>query len=198
MQIWLEKFCDHFDPISQCACTVVNGTSVLCCNPTNSSNLCIDQADIFEPISSVSIIFTAMTKLSLTEDVWPRLGVKDISQLIHLRIGNSSIEKLNICQNRFDPVIVGSVQIPSDSIRRSKRFISQQLNKSLNDHSNGVKMNEDESNKNNEEETFFNCEDFVSLNKLDVSGNQLKLLNKMNFPNLKQLHISGKTTKRQF
>jgi hypothetical protein len=139
-----------------------------------------------------------MTKLSLTEDVWPRLGVKDISQLIHLRIGNSSIEKLNICQNRFDPVIVGSVQIPSDSIRRSKRFISQQLNKSLNDHSNGVKMNEDESNKNNEEETFFNCEDFVSLNKLDVSGNQLKLLNKMNFPNLKQLHISGKTTKRQF
>ena len=131
-----------------------------------------------------------MTKISLSEDVWPRLGVKDISQLIHLRIGNSSIERLNICQNRFDPVILGSVQIPSDRIQRSRRFISQQLNKSLNDHSNVVKTSEDELNEN---ETFFNCEDFVALSRLDVSGNQLKVLHKMNFPNLKQLHISGKT-----
>ena len=131
--IRLKNVCDFYPFLQQCACNVVNGTSVLCCNPINSSNLCIEsagQADIFEPITSVSIVFSAMTKLSLSEDVWPRLGVKDISQLIHLRIGNSSIEKLNICQNRFDPVILGSVQIPSDTIQRSRRFISTQLNKS--------------------------------------------------------------------
>ncbi len=127
-----------------------------------------------------------MTKLSLSEDVWSRLGVQDISQLIHLRIGNSSIEKLNICQNRFDPVISGS-----DEIRRSRRFISQEMSKSLNDLSNGVKVSDEVSN--NQTETFFNCEDFASLNRLDVSGNQLKLLHKMNFPNLKHLRISGKT-----
>ncbi len=127
-----------------------------------------------------------MTKLSFSEDVWSRLGVQDISQLIHLRIANSSIEKLNICQNRFDPVTSGS-----DEIQRSRRFISQQMSKSLNEHSNGVKVSDEVSN--NQSETFFNCEDFASLNRLDVSGNQLKLLHKMNFPNLKHLRISGKT-----
>jgi hypothetical protein len=44
-----------------------------------------------------------------------------------------------------------------------------------------------------EREEIFDCEEFVGLKRLDISGNQLKLLDDMKLPKLKTFQISGQT-----
>jgi hypothetical protein len=165
---------------------IADKLSVLCCYPTNVSSLCIgDGSEVAEPISAVSIIFSPMTSLTMTENVWKNLGVKNVSKLRYLRLSNSSFGELKICRNELDPKIPRSNEIKDQKLerRRLTRFVSSQSGKSLNGQLENDKT----------ETEIFDCEEFVGLKRLDISGNQLKLLDDMKLPKLKTFQISGQT-----
>jgi len=170
---------------------IADKLSVLCCYPTNVSSLCIgDGSEVVEPISAVSIIFSPMTSLTLTENVWKNLGVKNVSKLRYLRLSNSSFGELKICRNQLDPKIPRSNEIKDQKLerRRLTRFVSSQSGKSLNG-----QLENDKTETQDEREEIFDCEEFVGLKRLDISGNQLKLLDDMKLPKLKTFQISGQT-----
>ena len=182
---------------SQCACSVINRTFVLCCEPANSTNLCLDdeQADNFDAIQSVSIIYSPMTSLVITQDIWTRIGVKDISSLRQFRVSNTSLTELQVCKNKIISDIPSPDKIRSQQIRRLKRFVTS---RKQDDSGNKLLTNENASNeigrysRVKSEELYF-CEDFVRLNRFDVNGNQMRHLHSMNMPNLDRLFIGGKT-----
>ena len=181
---------------SQCACSVINRTFVLCCEPANSTNLCIDneEADNFDAILSVSIIYSPMTSLVITQDIWTRMGVKDISKLKQFRVSNTSLTELQVCKNKIVSDIPSPDNIRSEQIRRLKRFVSSQKQ---DDSANKLLTNQNFSNEIEkysrvENEELYFCEDFARLNRFDVNGNQMRHLHNMNMPNLGRLFIGGK------
>ena len=162
-------------------------SSVVCCSPANVTQLCIED-DVTEPITSVSIVFSPMTRITMTSSVWRNLGVSDVSAIERIRVSNSSFNSLYICRNMADREAPRSDELKDRrSAGRPKRYVTVSPAR----YENSLMTTESPAAWSEEFLELIVCEDFVELKEVDISGNHLKVVREMLLPNLQKLHIAG-------